>query len=356
MLRKCGKIFVILGDGCNLSCRYCIQHGIERNQIKTDINLDVLKWIDYEAELCNGALDVCFFGGEPLLYFDAIKRFVTYHKAQNLRYHLITNGKALTREMVDFFNSHNVYLTVSWDGENVKDTRGYDVFDEKNGKKDLLFALDDLCVTGVVSSKNYPYDMLKAMQKIDDEYYRIHRFHINVNTDFIFGCNLPDRTLADIDYKKLDAQVRDILREYDKFVKGGEASPCIVQWMTRYLDIYLSYMSDPSFRPYCQNGKRILNVDLKGNLYLCHNTREIIGTIYSRRDRYDARIEALEENTEEQTSVCEKCSALKACRIVCKLIPFSEREAHYCKLRRAAFTPVVEYIENNLAQYAKEGT
>lgn len=355
MLRKCGKIFVILGNGCNLSCRYCIQHGIQRKQIKTSVHPDVLKWIDYEAELCDGILDVCFFGGEPLLYFDAIKQFVTCHKRKNLRYHLITNGKALTREMVDFFNSHNVYLTVSWDGDNVLETRGYDVFDDSNGKKDLLFALDDLCVTGVVSSKNYPYDMLKAMQRIDDEYFAVHGSHINVNTDFIFGCNIPDKSLEDIDYEKLDRQVKAIIEEYDRFAKGGEADPCIIQWMTRYLDIYLSYLKDPTFRPYCQNGKRILNVDIKGNLYLCHNTRDLLGTIYSRRDRYDARLEALEGNQEEQGKICEKCTALKACRIVCKLIPFKEREAHYCKLRRAVFTPIVEYVENTLGKYAKEG-
>lgn len=356
MLRKCKSIFIILGDDCNLSCRYCIQHQIARVQQKADVDPAVLRWIDEEAKLTDGMMSVCFFGGEPLLYFDAIKTIVGYHKAENIQYHMITNGKALTRDMVDFFNAHRVYLNVSWDGDRVKETRGYDVFDAKHGNRNNLLKLDCLGVNAVISSQAYPYDVLKAMQKIDDAYYALHRRHIKVHTDFIFGCDLPEPALAgDIDYEKLNAQIQKVLAEYDEFARGGEADPVIIQWMAFYLEGYLWAMNHSNESPYCQNGRGILNVDLKGNLYFCHNTRQLIGTIQSRNDRYTARVDALESGVEKQKKVCWQCPAYRLCRICCKLIPQDKLEDHYCKLRRAVFTPMAEYIEHTLAGYAKEG-
>lgn len=354
MLRKCNRVFIILGDECNMGCRYCIQHPIIHRQRKVELNPDVIKWIDDLAALSDEMLTVCFFGGEPLLYFDAIKKIVGFHKQTNIQYRMITNGRALTREMVDFFNSHHVYLNISWDGDNVKETRGYDVFDRERGNWDNLMALDSLGVNAVISSKTYPYDALKAMQRIDDAYYELHRSHIYVHTDFIFGCNLPDPSMADIDYDKLKRQMEAILEEYDRYVRGGKADPCIVQWMAFYLEGYLWAMSHDA-SPYCQNGREILNVDIKGNLYFCHNTRDLIGTIYSNTDRYTARVDALERNVGAQKERCSKCYSQKMCRMCCKLIPPDKLEDHYCRLRREAFRPIVDYVENTLAGYAEGG-
>ena len=353
MLIKCQKIFILLGDDCNLRCRYCIQHPIARVRKSADVSLELLEWIDKEAELADGMLNICFFGGEPLLYFDAIKTIVGYHKAENVQYHMITNGKALTGEMVNFFNGHRVCLSISWDGDSVLETRGYDVF-EKN--RENLLRLDCLGVNAVISSKTYPYDALKAMQRIDDAYYALHRRHIKVHTDFIFGCDLPDPSLADdIDYSKLNEQIKKILSEYDEFARGGEADPVIIQWMAFYLEGYLRAMEHPDESPYCQNGRGILNVDLKGNLYFCHNTRQMLGTIQSRNERYIARVDALESGVERQKAVCSQCPVYRLCRICCKLIPPDKLEDHYCKLRRAVFIPMAEYIEHTLADDAKEG-
>lgn len=353
MLIKCKKIFVILGDDCNLSCRYCIQNGIKKRGKKVKPQKEVIEWIDKECALTDKTVEVCFFGGEPLLYFDAIKEFVGYHKAENVHFTVITNGKALSAEMVNFFNAHNVGVGISWDGENSHYTRGYDVFDEKTGNKENVLSLNGLGVSAVISSKAYPYDVLKSMQEIDDEYYAIHKSHISPHTDFIFGCNLPDKKMSDLDYGKLKSQVKEIMKEYDRFLKGETVSPCVVQWVANYFENYLSSMSSDS--PYCQNGKQILNVDLNGNLYFCHNTREIIGTIYSREDRYLARVKALESMERKQKEDCSKCPVHGVCNICCKLIPKDKVEDCYCKIRREAFSPISDYINNDLAKYAKGG-
>lgn len=348
LITKCKKVFIILGDDCNLSCRYCIQHPITHRQHSPELNMEVLKWLDETACNADEPLNVCFYGGEPLLYYETIKKIVGFHKRGPMKFYIITNGRALTDEMVSFFNSHNVHVTVSWDGPHVKETRGYDVMDPKTGNRHLLLSLNELCLTAVVSAKNYPLDILKAMQEIDDEFYEMHHRHISVNLDYIFGCNLPDPSLFDIDYGKISAQMQAILDEYDSWVHGGYADPCIIQWVSKYLNIYL-YSLRHDVDPYCQNGRAIMNVDTSGNLYLCHNTREIIGTIHSRPERYFARVDALEQNMPIQKEQCSVCPGKKLCLICCKLIPQDKVEDYYCKLRRAVFQPIVEYIEIKLA-------
>lgn len=349
MIYPAKKIFIVLGSACNLSCRYCIQHPVVNTPCPVEVDIDVIKWIDDIAEKRTEKLEVCFYGGEPLLYFDAIREIVGLRQNRNIHYSIITNGRALTREMVNFMNAYDFRVAVSWDGSCVKDTRGYDVV---RAKLDLLLDLKNLCLTGVVSEKNYPWDILKAMQTVDDVYFPIHRHHIGVNLDFIFGVNLPDPSLADVDTEKLSNQMREVLKEYDKYARSGEADPCIVQWVTRYLENYMQ-LSGEDFSPYCKNGLDILNVDLAGNLYLCHNCRTIVGNIHEPTVRYVDRMKSF-GNVPARKAACDGCPVRNLCGQYCKLVPENAGEEHWCRLRRAVLGPVAEYIEHDLAAMAVE--
>ena len=46
-------------------------------------------------------------------------------------YRVISNGKELNNQIVNFFNKHNIVVTLSWDGEKSKENRGFDVIQEK---------------------------------------------------------------------------------------------------------------------------------------------------------------------------------------------------------------------------------
>ena len=49
---------------------------------------------------------------------------------------MVTNGTLIDEKKVKFINDNNMYITVSWDGENTDKTRIYDVF--KKNKNNLL--------------------------------------------------------------------------------------------------------------------------------------------------------------------------------------------------------------------------
>lgn len=340
---QCKKIFVILGSSCNLSCKYCMQHPIVNTPCPADANPDVVKWIDDISSGKDTPIEVCFYGGEPLLYFGAIKEVVGLSRSNNIMWSIITNGKSITEDVVDFFNAHDFHVAVSWDGSDVKNTRGYDVIKENLNN---VISIDNLCLTGVATSKTYPFDILKSMQKVDDLYYPVHKKHIGVNIDFVFGHGIVDPEMCKLDKTEVEKQMRGILNEYDRYVRGLDASPVIVQWVTRYLELYVR-IHGKDINPYCQNGLNVLNVDLDGNLYLCHNNRTVIGNIHEPTVRYVERWKRI-GNVERRKSLCNQCRVRDVCGQFCRLAEENVGEKYWCGIRKLILPPMVDYIENQL--------
>src|SRR5574344_1800992 len=158
-------IFIILGTGCNMNCKYCLQHPLitERKAIDK-INEDIFIFLSNILKNNKNGIHIQFFGGEPLIYFKNLKYIV--EKLYDLNFDnkqfsfgIISNGKAITDEMVDFLNDRNIPITISWDGRNVEKTRKYDVFANKE-LKEKIFKLKFLGVSAVLSSYTYPKDIL----------------------------------------------------------------------------------------------------------------------------------------------------------------------------------------------------
>jgi radical SAM protein with 4Fe4S-binding SPASM domain len=63
-----------------------------------------------------------FYGGEPLLSFDIIKKTVSFLKTKNKELHkrahftITTNGSLLSEEMISFFNKNRFSMVLSFDG------------------------------------------------------------------------------------------------------------------------------------------------------------------------------------------------------------------------------------------------
>lgn len=115
-----------VAESCNLRCRYCY-HGEKqdgnggRRQMSRDV---ATRAVDFLFERSGGIEDLVlvFFGGEPLLNFETIRCAAGYAKEQaaasgkRVNFAVTTNGTLLTPEIVDFFQEHDVSITVSLDG------------------------------------------------------------------------------------------------------------------------------------------------------------------------------------------------------------------------------------------------
>ena len=112
-----------ISHDCNLACEYCFASkggfGGERCLMSEEV---AKKAIDFLIEKSVGRrnLEVDFFGGEPLMNFDVVKKTVEYARAKeqefgkNFRFTITTNGLLLDDDKIDFINKemHNCVLSI----------------------------------------------------------------------------------------------------------------------------------------------------------------------------------------------------------------------------------------------------
>lgn len=134
-------------DDCNFDCSYCRYKKEKQTIALSTVDKAVDFFFPYLAD--ERAL-VVFYGGEPLLAFDAIQHAVMLLHEKNkesrkpLQFTTTTNGSLLTDEMLDFFNRYKFTLMLSFDGLNQEKTR-------KPGSRESTLAMMQR-----LSSDSYP--------------------------------------------------------------------------------------------------------------------------------------------------------------------------------------------------------
>ena len=353
--RNIKSAYIMLGNACNMNCKYCLQHSLVTHSITSKVNSDVIDFLcEIAYEKRDKGFPIMFFGGEPLLYFENIKEIVkrlNSKKYLNFDFRVITNGKAMNSEMVKFFNQNEFRVVVSYDGKNSIKTRRFDVFQDQHRKADIL-AIDNLCLSAVVSANAYPAEILSEFQKLSNEYFTIHGYHLSVNLDTIFDTGLPSKELLNFDFERLRNEVKNIIAEVNYEAKNGIYNPnhaCqnafVLNEVSKW-DRLSSIECDNWFNSCrCTNGVNILNIDLNGNLYACHNTSQSIGSIYDSFPDYLSKV-LNSDNTKDIKAMCSTCKARYWCWS-CKMIDNSQKENAVCKIKKAFYEPFYEYVTNN---------
>ena len=110
---------------CNLNCDYCFAsqgkyHG-QRALMSFEVGKQALDFLmDHSGSRRN--LEVDFFGGEPLMNWDVVKRLVAYarsvekERGKNFRFTLTTNGMLIDEDVIDFANREMDNVVLSLDG------------------------------------------------------------------------------------------------------------------------------------------------------------------------------------------------------------------------------------------------
>ncbi|MBQ6400294.1 MAG: thioether cross-link-forming SCIFF peptide maturase [Clostridia bacterium] len=110
---------------CNLNCAYCFAsqgkyHG-ERAVMSFEVGKQALDFLVAHSGSRRN-LEVDFFGGEPLMNFDVVKRLVAYARSieaeagKRFRFTLTTNGMLIDDEVIDFANREMSNVVLSLDG------------------------------------------------------------------------------------------------------------------------------------------------------------------------------------------------------------------------------------------------
>ena len=110
---------------CNLNCSYCFASQGKYQGDRALMSFEVGKQAFDFLSATSGSrrnLEVDFFGGEPLMNWEVVKRLVAYAREQeklhdkNFRFTLTTNGMLLSDEVDDFLNREMSNVVLSLDG------------------------------------------------------------------------------------------------------------------------------------------------------------------------------------------------------------------------------------------------
>ena len=110
---------------CNLNCSYCFasqgRYQGDRALMSFEVGKRAMDFL-IENSGTRRNLEVDFFGGEPLMNFDVVKRLVEYARSiekaahKNFRFTLTTNGMLIDDDVIDFANREMSNVVLSLDG------------------------------------------------------------------------------------------------------------------------------------------------------------------------------------------------------------------------------------------------
>lgn len=274
---------------CNLSCEYCFAGQGKFHGERALMSLDVAKRaIDFLVENSGKRrnLEVDFFGGEPLMNFNVVKKTVEYacsiekQHNKNFRFTLTTNGVNIDDEVIDFANRecHNVVLSL-------------------DGRKEIH---DKLRVT---PSGNGSYDLIvpkfkKLVEKRGGKNYYMRGTFTHNNPDFtkdVFhmrDLGFTELSMEPVVCKKddpcalTDEDIKTVLNEYE--ILAREMIKCEKEGKPF---TFYHYMIDLTAGPCiykrisgCGSGTEYFAVTPAGELYPCHQfvgeEKFLMGDIY----------------------------------------------------------------------------
>lgn len=109
---------------CNLSCWYCYENRVPNSTMTNEIVEAIKKHIVLHYErVPYKTLKLSFFGGEPFLGFNTIKKIVSFasdyceEKVFELLLDFTTNGTLCTKSTLEFLSSYKCLFQITLDGD-----------------------------------------------------------------------------------------------------------------------------------------------------------------------------------------------------------------------------------------------
>ncbi|NNE07642.1 MAG: radical SAM protein, partial [Gemmatimonadetes bacterium] len=137
------RLTLVLTSECNLRCDYCFENDKKSGRMDW---ATLRSAIDLGLRTRQPAIEFSFFGGEPLLEFDLLRRAVLYAESRRsaskqVSYGIITNGTLLSPERASFLARHEFRTLLSFDGvPAAQELRGKGTFEKLDRTLDHLRA------------------------------------------------------------------------------------------------------------------------------------------------------------------------------------------------------------------------
>lgn len=264
-----------VAHACNLNCEYCFasqgRYQGERALMSYEVGVQAIDFLIANSGP-HKTLDVDFFGGEPLMNWDVVKRLVAYARGREaesrkrFRFTLTTNGLLVDDDVIEFCNREMYNVVMSLDGrKEVHDRLRRDYADQ--GSYDRIvpkfqrFAKSrherGYYVRGTFTHENT--DFLQDILHIADLGFT------QISMEPMIGSPADPHALTEADLPTLYAQYEQLAQEMLKREKEGRGftfyhymidlahGPCLVKRLTG-----------------CGSGTEYFAVTPQGDLFPCH--------------------------------------------------------------------------------------
>ncbi len=320
-----------IAHDCNLRCKYCFAGTGEYHGARGMMSEETgKKAIDFVIKNSGNRknIEIDYFGGEPLMNFDAVKEITEYAKAEgakhgkNFRFTVTTNGILLDEDKKKYINENMSNVVLSIDGRKEVNDRMRPTASGKGTYDTILPKFLDMA-----NSRN------------QDRYYvrgTFTAFNKDFANDVIHLADLGFRQTSvepvvapgDAEYALCEDDIPVIFEQYEKLAKEY-----IKRWKNGNWFNFFHFMIDLDQGPCaikrlsgCGAGHEYLAVAADGDLYPCHqfvgNKDFLMGNVYEGKVNKDIR-GYFEKSNIYTKDKCRSCFAKFYCSGGCNANAFN---------------------------------
>jgi len=377
------QLILELTENCNFRCKYCVYSGkYKKTRVhkKKDMSFSTLKkaidfFIQRSDKNKRGGSCIGFYGGEPLLKFDLIKKAIEYVSCKNIRFTITTNGSLLNREIINYFIKNNVSITLSLDGPEIIHDR-YRVYPDGSGTFKQIFK-NILLINEI--DKNFfknkvlfniviapPYNFTEIV----DFFYRNQEIDFGPNkinispVDSYQTSFFKDMNLEDHKYMKLKL-LNTFFNKYKYSLIKDEHDQLNIEKILFDKDFYIIKSREMGFlgekyppQGMCFPGKRRLFVNTDGKFFMCERTGNNFEIGDIEHGFYYKLIYNFLISYEEFFRECKDCWAIRLCDKCFNSVRNGEnldkeRKEEFCEIKKLnvernliAFCEIIEKNPN----------
>ena len=255
---------IALGYACNFDCKYCFERN-RRPEMPSKISYEVIcisfKYID-ELLKNNQKILIRFWGGEPFLYFEEMKKFfLRYKKYQDkVYYHINTNGYDIYKKIMTLpiEVQNQLRIAVSYDFEPLQSlNRGHnkeilETIGKLDNNKNIVSAVHAACFSEDYG--NYLFETYKSFYKLSSQYPKT-----------IYKLCLTNSFINDVDKIDCEKVRNEILKINNFLLKNKIEDPKFLL----YNNIPLKNIDQ--YKEHCHILRpNAIFLDSDGKLYMCH--------------------------------------------------------------------------------------
>jgi len=338
-----------VNTGCNLSCTYCYKEDLDKpsagKRMEAETAVASVEMLLKESP-DESVYTVVFFGGEPLSNRKLIEYMVDYCEqrfgelGKRVEFVMTTNATLLTEEIVDYLNAHRFGLSVSIDGPKTVHDRnritvgGQGTYDVVRRKADMLLSRYDSRPVGArVTLTRGVTDVETIWDHLFNEMGFAEVGFAPVTSGDISTYNLSAEELIEV-FANMKALGRRYLEAALEHRNIGFSN--LHQLIT---DIHEGHKKALP----CGAGLKMLAVDHKGELNLCHrftgSQLPTFGNVHSGVKQVELN-DFLSQRLDRTNTGCDSCPIRNLCSGGCYHESYARYgdpahpTYHYCELMR----------------------